>query len=292
MKSLDLFSPETPRGWLPWGLFAPVLGLLFLLGSDLLGDPLLRSVTSLTAKGLPTELPGFVAFLLLGFLPMLGLVLIWVLAVERRSLASIGWTGENKARTFAMGHGIGMLSILGIVGAIAWAGGLQLATGLPRTTESLLWIAVLLPSFVFQASTEEVLFRGWLLSVLGKKFNVGLAVLLSTALFTLAHYSRGQAPLVTASSALFGLFCCAWTLRTRSLLGVMGWHAGWNWLLAVGFGLPVTGIDVGIPALLVTLKPVAADWLTGGADGPEGSVVCLAYFVMGIACLVWRRRLG
>ena len=40
---------------------------------------------------------------------------------------------------------------------------------------------------------------------------------------------------------LFALFTCAWVLRTRSVLGIMGWHAGWKWLLAVGFGLPVTG---------------------------------------------------
>ena len=60
----------------------------------------------------------------------------------------------------------------------------------------------------------------------------------------------------------------------------MGWHAGWNWLLAVGFGLPVTGLDVGIPALLVDLQAEGRSWLTGGAQGPEASVLCLVYFVL------------
>jgi hypothetical protein len=71
----------------------------------------------------------------------------------------------------------------------------------------------------------------------------------------------------------------------------MGWHSGWNWLLAVGFGLPLTGLDVGIPALLVDLRVVGPAWLTGGEQGPEASVVCLGYFVLTSAWLFfWPRR--
>ena len=89
----------------------------------------------------------------------------------------------------------------------------------------------------------------------------------------------------------FGLFACAWVIRYRSILGVMGWHAGWNWLLAAGFGLPLTGLDVSAaPALLVDLEPKGPAWLTGGSEGPEGSVVCLAYFVLASAWLLFRRK--
>ena len=87
---------------------------------------------------------------------------------------------------------------------------------------------------------------------------------------------------MSVGTFLFGLFACAWVLSTRSVLGIMGWHAGWNWLLAIGFGLPVTGLDVGIPALLLDLQPVGPDWLTGGPQGPEASFVCFGYFVLGI----------
>ena len=56
----------------------------------------------------------------------------------------------------------------------------------------------------------------------------------------------------------------------------MGWHAGWNWFAGVGFGVPITGLDVHLPALLQKLVPVGPDYLTGGLDGPEGSVLTLA----------------
>ena len=117
---------------------------------------------------------------------------------------------------------------------------------------------------------------------MSKKFNVPIAVVVSSALFSLLHFSPRAHWLVTVGTFLFGLFACAWVLRTRSVLGIMGWHAGWNWLLAIGFGLPVTGLDVGIPALLVDMQPVGAFWLTGGPQGPEASVVCFGYFVLGI----------
>ena len=70
----------------------------------------------------------------------------------------------------------------------------------------------------------------------------------------------------------------------------MGWHSGWNWLLAVGFEQPITGLDTHMPALVVALTPRGPAWLTGGAQGPEGSVFCTAFFVSAIVWMVWRHR--
>ena len=68
----------------------------------------------------------------------------------------------------------------------------------------------------------------------------------------------------------------------------MGWHAAWNWLLAVGFEVPITGLDVQVPALLVKLSPVGSDALTGGAEGPEGSFLCTLFLAAASAWLFWR----
>jgi hypothetical protein len=81
-------------------------------------------------------------------------------------------------------------------------------------------------------------------------------------------------------------------LKTRNIWGVMGWHAGWNWLLAVGFESRVTGLDMQVPALLVRLMPFGPDDLTGGAEGPEGSVFCTFLFAVAIAVLIARGALS
>ncbi|HFL6159204.1 TPA: hypothetical protein ACXIGC_001161 [Stenotrophomonas maltophilia] len=73
---------------------------------------------------------------------------------------------------------------------------------------------------------------------------------------------------------------------------MMGWHAGWNWLLATGFELPVAGMHAHLPALLVALRPQGLDTFTGGAQGPEGSYLCSVFFVAAIAWIQWRRTRG
>lgn len=74
----------------------------------------------------------------------------------------------------------------------------------------------------------------------------------------------------------------------------MGWHTGWNWLLGVGFELPVTGLNTHMPALIVRLAPAGPNYLTGGAQGVEASVGCTIVLIVGIACtaLGARRRLA
>ena len=292
LKSRDIYSLVVAKGWLPWGAFAPVLALLMVVVTALAGDALLELVLVLDAKGNPVNPTGLIGFTTVPFGLLLLLLLAWVRFVERRPLASIGLVGDHKARAFLRGHMIGWVSMLVIVTIILWTGGYA-ATGSSRAWASpaaLASIVLLLFSLALQSSAEEILFRGWLLSVVSKKFSVAMGVLVSSALFALLHFSRGQHWLVTVSNFLFGVFGCCWALRSKSILGVMGWHSGWNWLLAVGFGLPLSGIDVNIPSLLIDLKPVGANWLTGGAQGPEASVVCIAYFVVASVWMVASAR--
>ena len=59
-------------------------------------------------------------------------------------------------------------------------------------------------------------------------------------LLAAALQSRSSTGSSRSARSCLALFACAWVLRARNVLGIMGWHAGWNWLLAVGFGLPLT----------------------------------------------------
>ena len=290
MRSVDLYSAPPARGWIPWGALAPFLALAFVIATALTGDWLIAKHVNMSPEGNPLDPTALMAFTLVPFGLLLLVLLAWVRFVERRPVESIGICGRRRPRDFLRGHAIGLAGLFGVVMVIWIAGGLQFTGVAPAFSQpaSLVPIALLLFTFALQSSVEELLFRGWLLSVLSKKFNVPIAVVVSSALFSLMHFNPRTHWLVSVGTFLFGLFGCAWVLRTRSVLGIMGWHSGWNWLLAVGFGLPLSGIDVGLPALLVDLQPVGPDWLTGGTQGPEASVVCFGYFILGIA-LMWRQ---
>lgn len=293
MTSKTLFSPEPHKGWLPWGLFAPFLCIFFVALCALGPEPLLERNGWVDAHGDPIGLTGFYAFLVIPFAINGLLILAWVKLVERRPLATIGLTGPAPVRTLLGGVLVGAATILSVVIAIGLAGGYQIGAIAPALASpaALTGIGLILLCFIVQAGVEEIIFRGWLLSAITRKLGLPAAVVLVSLVFTFLHYSRNQHWLIMMSSFLFSAFACAWAIRAGNIWGVMGWHAGWNWLLGTGFELPVTGLQLGLPALLVQLAPQGSVFLTGGDQGPEGSWLCSVFFVVGIGVLwLWPRK--
>jgi membrane protease YdiL (CAAX protease family) len=275
----------TSKGWQPWGALVPFLGIAFVAATVVSLTAVLERAGLVDADENPIGLFGFVAFLLLPFGALGIVVLAWVRLVERRPLTAIGLGGAHRARTFLCGLLVGMAMVTGIVAGIWIAGGLHMvALGQPfRSLASLGSIAILLVCFGLQSSVEELCFRGWMLSAIAAKFHVVFAVLLSSLVFTLLHFDPRANWIFVGSVFLFAVFACNWVIRTGDIWGVMGWHCGWNWLMAVGFELRATALDANLPALLVKLRPVGSDYLTGGIEGPEGSIVCTLMLTCGIA---------
>jgi membrane-associated protease RseP (regulator of RpoE activity) len=123
----------------------------------------------------------------------------------------------------------------------------------------------------------------------GPAANLLLAVLISSALFTLLHFSPDKNLFAHLNSFLFSVFTCYLVLIYRNVWAAAGFHAGWNWLIGTGFDLPLTGIDLKIAPLLVQLTPVGPSWLNGGSGGPENTLACTV--VTFIAILVAHRVL-
>lgn len=292
MTPRRLFAADPAQGWLPWGLLAPVLGFLFVAVPFVGAVVMLGQWQLVDQQGQPKSLAGLLALLLLPF-PVIAIVVwAWVRRVERRPLATLGLVGTGGARLFVRGHVIGMGCVLGVVLCIWVAGGYKARDSFVAfsSASGVAGIAVLLLGFALQSSVEEFVFRGWMLSVIALKLNVPIAVVLSSIVFTSLHYSPGQHPLALVATMVFALFACGWTLCAGNLWGVMGWHAGWNWLLATGFELPLSGVASITPALLVQLQPQGAMTLTGGSHGPEASVVSVVAFGVAAAVLFWRSR--
>lgn len=290
MNLKTIYSTSPARGWLPWGLLAPVLCLVFAIVTEIPSALILERFGFLDAQGEFVGTQGLMALLLVSFITWMLAVAAWVAFVERRNAGTIGLTKKGAAAGFNGGLAVGLIMPAALVGCIWLAGGYELNALFPaaQSLSALVAIAGLFVCFVVQASVEEVIFRGWLTSVITRRMNLICAVLLSSLLFTLLHFSRGQPWLVTGNVMLFALFTSVWAISSNNIWGVMGWHSGWNWILATGFDVPVTGLDAGVPALTVSLAPTGMDLLTGGAHGPEGSIVCTLFFVCGIIFFGWR----
>lgn len=272
-----IFSDETPKGWIPPSIAAPFICIFLVVISMLPGDLGLSYLGFTDAKGSPRGPLGF-CLLLASFIAMGLAVSGWVRWVEKRSLASAGLCGEQRLKKFLTGLAVGIAMMGAIVTAIALSGGYRIADLAPAfaSPAALGWIALLLAGFTVQASVEEFVFRGWLFSTIMRRWNTTAAFILSSAAFTFVHFSPRMPLLVLVMTFVFAIFACAWARRSNSIWGVMGWHTGWNWFGGTGFDVPITGLDVGLPALLVKLVPVGPAYLNGAGEGPEGSIFTLA----------------
>lgn len=290
MNLKTIYSTSPARGWLPWGLLAPVICLVLAIVTDIPSSLLLERLGFVDASGEPVGSQGLMALLMVSFTAWMLAVAAWIAFVERRNVGTIGLTRPGAAAGFSGGLVAGVVMLSALVACIWLAGAYQPGALFPaaQSPGALVAIAGLFVCFIVQASIEEIIFRGWLMSVITRRTNVICAVVLSSLLFTLLHFSRGQPWLVTGNILLFALFASAWSISSNNIWGVMGWHSGWNWILATGFDLPVTGLDAGVPALTVSLTPAGPDLLTGGAQGPEGSIICTLFLVCGILFFAWR----
>jgi CAAX protease family protein len=174
---------------------------------------------------------------------------------------------------------IGMLSGLGLfclVMGILWAAGVYHPEG---------WSAhaLLARGFLFAllaGIVEEILFRGLLFRLFSKVLGTWGALLLTSALFGLAHAANHGA---TVSSSLAialeaGILLGTAYAATSRLWLPIGLHMGWNFTEGSLFGMTLSGNTMA--AGLVRGSLSGPRILTGGEFGPEASIVavivCLA----------------
>lgn len=283
MFSKNIFADEVPKGWLPWGVLAPVIALAILVVGLVGGGAVLRPLGFVDSAHNHIGSIGLFAVLTVSFGIAGFLIILWTKLIEKRSLSSVGMNADEPIKTFWHGHMVGMIMMTIIILVIWLFGGYETGLVAPAfsTPISLSYIFLLLVGFGIQSSVEELVFRGWLLSALTRKFNLMTGVIISSALFTLMHFNSANPWHDNILIVIFSLFACAWVIRTGNIWGAMGWHAGWNWFTAVGFELPITGLETGTPALLVQLEPVGNSLLNGGNTGPEGSLVSMLALALG-----------
>jgi membrane protease YdiL (CAAX protease family) len=218
----------------------------------------------------------------------LGATAIMVRAIDKRSWADVGLArSAASARTLIAGFAIGAVAITSVCALLALTGLLRFV---PTSASG--WIGaavritvVLLPS----ALAEELLCRGYLLTVVWERVGVRWAVLLTSLMFGLLHLTN---PGATAESValvtLAGIFLAGVRVVLNSLYAAWMAHLAWNWVMAVLFHAAVSGQRFESPEYqAITTQPA---WLSGGGWGPEGGVFAGLGMISGIAYLYTRRR--
>jgi membrane protease YdiL (CAAX protease family) len=230
---------------------------------------------------LPPNVPGAGASLLIG-----SLVAGWgLLAVDGRHPGALGFHLRSSWPSEAiLGLGLGVLvglvvvTFLTIAGAVSWT----LEEGTPGGYLSGAGSA--LAFFLLPAAGEEAFFRGYPLLIVAGALGPGIALIATSLVFGVMHLGNPEVQWIGALNvAVMGLFLGALLLRTKSLWWASGAHLGWNVTLGFVADLPVSGLDL-VDAPYVVVNPSGRPWLSGGAFGPEGSIVTT---VVGLAAAAW-----
>jgi membrane protease YdiL (CAAX protease family) len=134
---------------------------------------------------------------------------------------------------------------------------------------------------------EEFAFRGYLQKALDDGVGFWTATAITSLLFGVAHFSGIDTLAGSAGTVIFGVFACLTLRATGSLWFVIGWHGGWDFTETALFGTPNGGVNLAEGVARSVADGPA--WLTGGAAGPEGSVLCAIVMLLTVVAAL---RLG
>ncbi|MFD0094690.1 CPBP family intramembrane glutamic endopeptidase, partial [Bacillus cereus] len=182
------------------------------------------------------------------------LLAAWVVFYERRSVLSVGLRDRRGVTRFVTGFAVGLamfgLALILLMLFAGYRGGA--VEGHTTVGTAAIWIVLsLVPVWIVQSSTEEIVVRGYLLQWHGVKLRNGwMAIIAPSVLFAVVHLDFH--PLVLVNIFLFGILFSLLSLAQGSIWLAAGIHTAWNMAQSNIFGLPgessfreVTVVDVG-----------------------------------------------
>lgn len=227
-----------------------------------------------------------------GFGVLLIVIATGILAIiERKSLFAYGYQGTARTVRFLSGLFWGFVAISVLV-LVLWRSGLlvfdgQLLHGAAPWRYAVEWGLM----FLLVGIAEESLTRGYVQFTFTRGLGFWWGALLFSFLFGFGHGSNpGESPVGLFSAGAIGLVFCLSLWYTGSLWWAVGFHAAWDWGESYFYGTSDSGLVV--RGHLLGEHPVGKILWSGGATGPEGSLLIIPLIVIIALCmwLWWGRR--
>ena len=217
---------------------------------------------------------------------------VWIMSkIEGKPILSYGYRGSARLKRFGYGLLWGFAAISSLVlalwklGFLAFEG--DVLRGLPAFEYAAAWGVV----FLFVGVFEESFLRGYLQSTLGRGMGFWWAALILSIAFGLSHGSNpGESPVGLFTAGAVGLVFCLSLWYTGSLWWAIGFHASWDWGESYFYGTADSGLIA--KGHLLSEHSVGDLYWSGGATGPEGSIVAVFLLVIITAAMFlwWGNR--
>ena len=221
--------------------------------------------------------------------PILFILIIWGMLVQRRKPSSFGFIRHNIVKSYLKGLLMGFL-LLSASLLISVVTGSMKITGLSNNINVLTQI-MLLFSFCIQGMGEETLCRGFFITSFSRRYPVVIAVVINSAAFAALHLMNpGVGILPEINLVLFGVSASLYFIYTENIWGLGALHGMWNYVQGNLYGVKVSGIT--LEDTIFTSEAVRGKELVNGGDfGLEGGIgVTIVYSAMIIVILILMKK--
>jgi membrane protease YdiL (CAAX protease family) len=209
--------------------------------------------------------------------------------LDKRSLTSLGLKLDFWLPLDILAGILIAFLMMGLIFLIEWWLGWASVEGFAWQTDAISTVILnmlqYLGIFILVGWNEELLFRGYRLQNLSDGLNPVWGVLLSSLWFGIAHLANPNTNakfFVATGIFLAGVFLAYGYISTKQLWLPIGLHIGWNFFEGVGFGFPVSGLDI---YHLTRISVSGPELWTGGAFGPEAGLILLPGLLLGTALI-------
>jgi len=224
--------------------------------------------------------------MLMGTTGQLLAAILFVKFILKKKFDYIFFKRDKLAKNIALGLFFGFLQISLYV-LVDLGRGVLGYQGMNLGNLNLFFLAYFIAFFI-QSTSEEVLVRGLLTRALFDKFGKKIAIILPSVFFGLLHLgNEGVTILSTLNTILVGIFFAKLLFYTDNIMVTSGAHAGWNFSMAMIYGLNVSGFS-GFDSLL-NFKILSYAFYDK-AYGPEGSIVVTFIEIISILIIFYLEK--
>lgn len=210
--------------------------------------------------------------------------LVFCFFVEKRSAGTLFMTRRKCIPHYLIGALLGF-AMMGAVTLIAWLSGAITFDGV-QTIQNPFIMVLLFVGWMIQGFSEELSYRGWLMTSIGTHHSIWIAVALSAISFAVMHGGNdGFSIFAIVNLILFGVVTALYVLRTGSIWGAAAMHSVWNWAQGNFFGLQVSGIPTD-STILKFSQSGDVEWIGGGTFGLEAGAATTIILLIVITVLL------
>lgn len=264
---------------------------VFVLAAMAIAVPVTPSVAFLSQKlGITGSLPDF--FMSGTILCAIALVAGWLCLhyLEKLPFSALGCSFEGtwlKDLSFGIALGGGTFGVAAVIGIATGSMSFTLNTG-SDARSMMISMAASLIVLGTAAAFEEAFFRGYAFQTLVRSDLAWVAIAGTSIFFGAAHLMNpNSSKIALVNTVLAGVWFGIAYLKTRNLWFPFGLHLAWNWVQGNIFGIEISGLTSLLAVPLLKKTEHGPDWISGGAYGVEGGIVCTVALGLSIALIIW-----